>query len=158
MSSWTYFIYYMKYSVWGALQSYIRQEEGGGGALYYFLCQDTGGNSSSPFSLYSLIISFETLKLWIRKTYLLDPNLTSHLSELMCCPTFETDGTLVMRPYVTKEERGVSGGVGHGLGCGVWGSVHLIHEIWNLFHINMLYLSKTMRVLSYLWKVLKAKS
>ena len=32
--------------------------------------------------------------------------MTSHISELMRCPTFETDGTLVMRPYVTEEGRG----------------------------------------------------
>ena len=32
--------------------------------------------------------------------------MTSRISELMRCPTFETDGTLVMRPYVTEEEGG----------------------------------------------------
>ena len=49
----------------------------------------------------------------VLKTYLLDPNLTSHLSELMRCPTFETDGTLVMRPYVTEEEGGSEIGAGY---------------------------------------------
>ena len=34
--------------------------------------------------------------------------MTSRISELMRCPTFETDGTLVMRPYVTEEEEGGS--------------------------------------------------
>ena len=63
--------------------------------------------------LFALIIQFKILQSRIRKTYLLDPNLTSHLSELMRCPTFETDGTLVMRPYVTEEEGGSEIGAGY---------------------------------------------
>ena len=46
--------------------------------------------------------------------------MTSHISELMRCPTFETDGTLVMRPYVTEEEGGSEIGAGWGWGLG-WG-------------------------------------
>ena len=46
--------------------------------------------------------------------------MTSRISELMRCPTFETDGTLVMRPYVTEEEGGSEIGAGWGWGLG-WG-------------------------------------
>ena len=55
---------------------------------------------------------------------MLDPNLTSHFSELMRCPTFETDGTLVMRPYVTEEEGGSE--IGAGVGLGTWVGAHFL--------------------------------
>ena len=47
--------------------------------------------------------------------------MTSRISELMRCPTFETDGTLVMRPYVTEEKggSGIVAGMRWGLEVGV---------------------------------------
>ena len=71
----------------------------------------------------------------------MDPNLTSHLSELMRCPTFETDGTLVMRPYVTEEARGVSGG--SETWAGVWGGVRdlgcgTLHLVFYIFHKHLI--------------------
>ena len=50
--------------------------------------------------------------------------MTSRISELMRCPTFETDGTLVMRPYVTEEEGGSE--IGAGVGLGTWVGAHFL--------------------------------
>ena len=115
----------MKYSVWGALQSYIRQE--GGGAGEHFITFYVRTLEAALFLIFSFIflnmiwnISEQTYEKLICWTQI----LTSHLSELMRCPTFETDGTLVMRPYVTEEKGG--SGIVAGMRWGLEVGVHFI--------------------------------